>query len=101
MPGFISGMTYTARGQTAVATYGNGVVSTFAYNLRRGWLDSLAHTRPAGAGDALNVSFTRNGVGRIGALTAAGNGRLPGRGRSERSNRQEFRTRFPPSGRLG
>ena len=72
IPSYIADLTYTARGQTAVATYGNGVVSTFTYNPQRGWLNALAHTRPAGAGDALNVTFTRNNVGRISGLTVAG-----------------------------
>ena len=72
IPTYLTDLTYTARGQTAVETYGNGVVSTFTYNPQRGWLNALAHTRPAGAGDALNVTYTRNNVGRISGLTVAG-----------------------------
>ncbi|MEZ5923858.1 MAG: hypothetical protein R3D57_05680 [Hyphomicrobiaceae bacterium] len=60
------------RGQTAVATYGNGVVSSFTYNLDRGWLNAVAHTLPGGAGDALNASYTRNEIGRISDITTAG-----------------------------
>ncbi len=42
MPGYISGLTYTARGRTAAITYGNGVVSTFNYSQSRGWLNVLS-----------------------------------------------------------
>ena len=72
MPGYISGLTYTARGQTAAITYGNGVVSTFNYSQSRGWLNVLTHTLPNAGGNALAVTFARVNTGRISGITAAG-----------------------------
>ena len=41
-PGFfMNSVTYTARGQTDLITYGNGATANFTYDLQRGWLDRV------------------------------------------------------------
>ena len=65
---FISSLTYTARGQMAAVTYGNGVITTLSHNDQRGWLSGVLTTQ--GATTLLDLTYPRNGRGMITGITS-------------------------------
>ena len=65
---FISSLTYTARGQMAAVTYGNGVTTSNSYNAQRGWLSHVATTQ--GTTTLLDLTYARNGRGMITGITS-------------------------------
>ena len=65
---FIAAITYNARGQTELITYGNGVVTDFTYNPDRGWLNKVA-TAKAGV-THLDQTYVRNPKGMILGITS-------------------------------
>jgi len=63
VPGLISLITYDASGHTTKAVYLNGVTSTFAYDLRRGWLNTVTHA--LGTTTLERRTYTHDAGGRI------------------------------------
>ncbi|MGH3297610.1 MAG: SpvB/TcaC N-terminal domain-containing protein [Trebonia sp.] len=61
--GFVTGISYDAKGQRQVLSYGNGAVTTYAYDPETFRLTGLATTRASGPGQLQDLSYTYDPVG--------------------------------------
>jgi RHS repeat-associated protein len=64
--GSITDLVYDAAGRTTLATYYNGVNTSFTYSQQRGWLDEVRTFK--GGSDLLKSTYTRDAGGRITAV---------------------------------
>lgn len=70
IPGHVTAFLYDAAGKTTSAAYANGVTTSFAYSLPRGWLDQVTTTK---AGSTLFQSvYQHDAGGRISSVTTTG-----------------------------
>jgi RHS repeat-associated protein len=63
IPNAITSLVYDAFGQTTLATYPNGVTTSFNYSPPRGWLDTV--TTSSSGSTLLSATYTRDLAGRI------------------------------------
>ncbi|MBD0417579.1 toxin TcdB middle/N-terminal domain-containing protein, partial [Oryzicola mucosus] len=73
IPGYCSGLSYEADGQTRSISYANGVKTTFAYSPTRRWLTQVT-TAKGTATPLLDNSYTRDLTGRIKEIAALSSG---------------------------
>jgi RHS repeat-associated protein len=64
---YIAGISYNARGQATLLTYGNGANVTYTYSANRGWLNQV---RTSGTSIRLDQTYTRDAKGRILRISA-------------------------------
>lgn len=70
IPGHVTAFLYDAAGKTTSAAYANGVTTTFAYSLPRGWLDQVTTAK---AGTTLFQSvYQHDAGGRISSVATTG-----------------------------
>ncbi|WP_119392168.1 RHS repeat-associated core domain-containing protein [Taklimakanibacter lacteus] len=63
----VSALAYNGQGQVTSAAYGNGVTTSYAYNVQRAFLNGI--TVNNGATPLMGLAYTRNGAGRIDGVT--------------------------------
>lgn len=70
IPGLIASMAYDASGRVTKATYANGVTTTNAYSLQRGWM--TGYDTAVGGASQLKGVYARDALGRITGVTTTG-----------------------------
>ncbi|RYG99772.1 MAG: RHS repeat protein, partial [Alphaproteobacteria bacterium] len=63
IPGYVTGASYEADGQTRSITYANGVTTAFTYDAKRDWLARV--TTKMGTTSLLDNQYSRDKLGRI------------------------------------
>lgn len=67
IPGYLSGITYNARGQQTQLQFANAVTSTRSYSSSRFWLETIATSAPSASHQ--NLTFTHDPAGNITQIT--------------------------------
>ncbi|MEX1203739.1 MAG: hypothetical protein WEB85_00685 [Dongiaceae bacterium] len=68
VPTLVTDTTYDASGRVATLTRQNGVVTTYAYSLPRGWLTDLDTVK--GTAVIQDLAYGRDAAGRIAGVTS-------------------------------